>query len=172
MKNFLQRFIASILSLSIALTMMPLAAFAQQGVLYGDINRSGFVDQNDVNDFKKYLAEYSIDIDTKAADVNLDCSLDLRDLLLIEKYIAGYDVVLGDNVIITFDTNGGTRVDPVMLCNGAVLTDIMDEPVTEKDGHIFIGWFMDDGSPFYAEEAITASMTIHAKFEPIDTDIY
>lgn len=105
-----------------------------------------------MNDLKKYLAEYDIGIDAAAADVNLDGAIDLLDLLLIEKYLAGFDVILGKSVTITFDADGGKAVAAIKLAKGALLTDVADEPVTEKEGFIFTGWVQEDGSPFYAEE--------------------
>lgn len=171
MGKFRQRIVSGVLAFSMLLSVLPLTVFAEEKTLYGDVNRSGAVDQHDVDDLKKYLAEYDINIDTKAADINLDGSIDLRDLLLIEKYVAGMNVTLGNNVTITFDTNGGTAVDRIMLCNGAVLTDVAEEPVTYKDGYVFLGWFKEDGSPFYAEEPLTESLTLYAKFEVVDNNV-
>lgn len=165
-----QRIIAGILSLGILFTMVPLNVFAG-GILYGDVNRSGSVNQEDADDLKKHLAEYDIDIDAVAADVNRDNKVDLMDLLLIEKYLAGFDVTLGNNVKITFDTDGGTPVDSVMLCNGAVLSDYMPVPETEKENYIFLGWLKQDGSPFYAEEPITTSLRLRASFAELQSDV-
>jgi len=171
MKRINQRVTAGILIFSIALTILPITIFAKNSVLYGDVNRSSTVDQNDVNDLKKYIAEYDIDIDTVVADVNLDSTVDLQDVLLIEKYIAGQNIKLGDNVTITFDTDGGTAVDQIMLCNGATITDITDEPVTQKDGYIFTGWVKNDGSHFYAEDPITIDLDLKAKYEVLNSNM-
>ena len=171
MKRIMQRIIAGVLVCSIVLNMIPLTTFAQKRVLYGDVNRSGLVDQSDVNDMKKYLAEYDIDIDKAVADVNRDSSVDLKDLLLIEKYVAGLNVVLGDNVMITFDTDGGTAVDKIMLCNGAAITDVTEEPVTDKEGYVFTGWVKEDGTPFYAQAPVTTNLNLRAKFEVLDNSV-
>ncbi len=173
MKKIQQRIMAGVLTLSIVLTMLPLTVFARQNVLYGDVNSSGLVDQNDVNDLKKYLAEYNIDIDREAADVNLDRQIDLKDLLLIEKHLTDHNIKLGDGVTITFDADGGTPVDSILLCKGAILSDVnLTEPVTQKDGYIFTGWVNKDGGDrFYAESPVTTDLNLKATYEAVDSQV-
>lgn len=171
MKKIMQKMTAGVLAVSMLLSMLPLSVFAKTSVLYGDVNQSGAVDKNDVNDLKKYLAEYDIDIDAVAADVNLDSAVDLQDLLLVEKYVAGQDIKLGDNVTITFDSDGGTPVGKVLLCNGATITDVTTEPVTQKDGYIFTGWVKKDGAHFYAEDPVTTDLDLKANYEVLDSNI-
>lgn len=50
MKCLNKRFMASILILSMLLSMAPSKAFAENSVLYGDVNDSGNINQEDVDD--------------------------------------------------------------------------------------------------------------------------
>ena len=46
---------------------------------------------------KKHLAGYTgLNIDTEAADVNGDGKIDSKDAVRLLRYLAGYDVKLGD----------------------------------------------------------------------------
>lgn len=142
--------------------------FAAETVSYGDVNRDTLINEVDVSDLKKYLAEYAIDIDTAAADVNADGIINLQDLLLLEQYVAGLDVILGKRVTVTFDTNGGSAVEPIHLCKGATLSSVVDKiPTTNKEGNIFTGWKTSTGEAFYAEDVITQDITVIANFDLI-----
>lgn len=155
---------AGALAFIMMFTALPLYAFADtpDGILYGDVNRDKTIDDKDVSDLKKYLAEYEIEIDEQAADVNTDGKIDLLDLLLLEKYVAGLDVILGEVCTITFDTDGGSSVQPVKLQKGSSLKQT---PRTSKNGYTFLGWFTAEGTPFYAEDEITNDLTLYAKYE-------
>ena len=45
---------------------------------------------------KKHLAGYTgLEIDTEAADVNMDGNIDSKDAVRLLRHLAGYDVILG-----------------------------------------------------------------------------
>lgn len=174
-KSKKKRILAGLLAICMTTSILQATAFAVNTgadgtVFYGDINKDGKVDESDVKALKQYLAEYkNLDIDKKAADVNVDNVIDLKDLLLLEQKAAGLDVILGESVTVTFDSNGGTPVDAIRLCKGAALSSVVEEvPSTQKDGAVFAGWYVDTDTPFYAEDALDADVTVYAAFEEID----
>ncbi|MGN0114103.1 MAG: dockerin type I repeat-containing protein, partial [Acutalibacteraceae bacterium] len=63
--------------------------------IYGDLNRDGKVNLMDLVALRKYLAKWSIEVDTAAADCNADSKVNLMDLILLRKYLAKWSVVLG-----------------------------------------------------------------------------
>ena len=63
--------------------------------IYGDVNGDGLVNKKDSLLLKMYLADNSVTIDKKAADVYLDNSVNKKDSLYLKQYLAGLDVVLG-----------------------------------------------------------------------------
>lgn len=64
-------------------------------LLYGDIERDGRVDANDVSLYLKYLAEYPVEINLFAGDVNLDGKSDAVDVSDMLKYLAEWEITLG-----------------------------------------------------------------------------
>lgn len=66
-------------------------------------------------------------------------------------------------VAIFFETNGGTAMAAIEVEKGATAGTIA---VPEKEGYTFDGWYTDKAltTPFNAEEAITESMTLYAKW--------
>ena len=70
--------------------------FAQQEILYGDVNGDGKINTKDVILLRQYIAKYDVDsIDLSAADVNGDGKINTKDVILLRQYIAKYDVILG-----------------------------------------------------------------------------
>ena len=63
--------------------------------IYGDVNGDGLVNKKDSLLLKMYLADNSVTIDKKAADVYLDNSVNKKDSLYLKQYLAGLDVILG-----------------------------------------------------------------------------
>lgn len=61
----------------------------------GDCTGDGKVDKRDLIRLQKYLADWVVDIDLKAADCNGDGNVDKRDLIRLQKYLAGWNVELG-----------------------------------------------------------------------------
>ncbi|MGN0115311.1 MAG: dockerin type I domain-containing protein [Acutalibacteraceae bacterium] len=64
-------------------------------IIYGDTNSDGNVNLLDLILMRKYLAKWSVEIDTAAADCNADGNINLLDLILMRKYLAKWNVVLG-----------------------------------------------------------------------------
>lgn len=69
-----------------------------------------------------------------------------------------------DYVTITFETNGGTIIDPIQTVLGYSF-DVID-PI--KEGHTFVGWFIDAllTEPFeMGIDVASSNMTLYAKYE-------
>jgi uncharacterized repeat protein (TIGR02543 family) len=66
---------------------------------------------------------------------------------------------------VTFDSAGGTELSPVKANEGKTIK----LPVAYKTRSKFLGWFTEAGgagSPFTGETAVTADITVYAKWEP------
>lgn len=65
-------------------------------VKYGDLNGDDKINLLDLIAIRKYLAKWSVDVNTAAAaDCNADGKVNLLDLILMRKYLAKWNVVLG-----------------------------------------------------------------------------
>lgn len=85
-------------------------------------------------------------------------------------YVAPTDVV-ADKYLVTFDTDGGTAVQPQTVESGKTAVRPEDP---EKDGFVFCGWFKSDLSgAFDFEKPVTSNVTVKAKWEKkIPGDFY
>ena len=87
------------------------------------------------------------------------------------KLYAQWVEVPSDSVALTFVSNGGNFVEPMVVSSGATLS-AAQKPVSQKTGYDFMGWFTstDDGetlsSSAYTFENITSSVFLYAKWEP------
>lgn len=72
--------------------------------------------------------------------------------------------------VITFETNGGTAVEPVKAAPG----EPVEQPKSEKSGYKLSGWFLDDGTfgqPFDFSEMPAEHITLYAKWELFNTGL-
>ncbi|CDR31241.1 Pectate trisaccharide-lyase precursor [Acholeplasma oculi] len=67
---------------------------------------------------------------------------------------------------ITLETNGGNHLDDIILESGQKL----EISVPVKEGHIFIGWFLNDVK-FDMNQVITSDITLHAKWIISDGEV-
>ena len=65
---------------------------------HGDLDSNGKINLGDLIAMRKYLAKWSININTANADCNADGRVNLLDLILLRKYLANWNVTLGGNV--------------------------------------------------------------------------
>ena len=165
MKN--KRVFRSLLSVLLALTMLaqlvPMSIFAQNSVLYGDVDSNDTIDNTDVDLLARYLSNHtSAEIDEDAADVDRNGVIDLNDLLYLVKLVKGADISLGQTATVTFDTNGGTAIDPITVVVGSTIT----APEAQKDNAVFLGWYTDEAltTPFYSSDPIVQDVTVYAKY--------
>jgi len=103
------------------------------------------------------------DLDTLTAVVNYSGSLKKNSQFVISDYCPGESGPT--TYTVTFDSNGGSAVDPVTdIAYNATIT-LPADPT--KAGNIFAGWFSDDTTflvPFTASTPVTASITVYAKW--------
>lgn len=72
---------------------------------------------------------------------------------------------------VSFETNGGTDIDPITVIKG----DMIELPANpEKEGDIFLGWYTDADftKKFIPESKIVEDITLYAKWESSDTVTY
>lgn len=67
---------------------------------------------------------------------------------------------------VTFKTNGGTKLDSLVIKNGDKLEDI-EEPT--KEGYKFLGWYS-NGKEFDFDKKIEEDVTLVAKWEKVEID--
>ncbi len=83
--------------------------------------------------------------------------------------VKNHDENLNQTYIISFNTNGGTKVPSVSLKAGSHIT--LPEAPT-REGYVFIGWFLDDDFEQEVNPSIfkvVGSRTIFAGWESVDT---
>ena len=74
-----------------------------------------------------------------------------------------------ETLTLTFNTNGGTEIEPQKVLKGDVATRPNDPTKGEKD--VFAGWFANSACtiPFDFATPLTQSLTIYAKWQTTDT---
>ena len=69
---------------------------------------------------------------------------------------------------ITFDTTGGTSVDPIVVTEGAMLGETIWTPpvVSEKNGYTFDDWYKNAAAtiPVTVEDTVTSDITLYASW--------
>jgi|GEM_PF-671972 len=80
-----------------------------------------------------------------------------------------YTVMAGAKTV-TFETNGGSEIQPLMMQTGGTLFDM---PMPVKDGAAFIGWYTDEAltQAFYSDTPIDQDMTLYAQYAERDNDV-
>ena len=81
--------------------------------------------------------------------------------------VAGSETPEGAEYTVTFDTQGGSAIDPVQVV-GNTKMDKPDNPT--KPGHVFKGWYLDlndtsNGSFMFDETEITGDITLYALWQ-------
>lgn len=75
-----------------------------------------------------------------------------------------------EQVTVTFETNGGNKVEPIVLNKGEKLTSL---PQSYLLGSSFSGWFTDTelSNAFHVDTAINEDLTLYAGFIETDVDM-
>ena len=71
-----------------------------------------------------------------------------------------------DKITVTFDSNGGTEVNPIEINPGSSIGTL---PTTTKDDSAFLGWYINlsDSNPIDSTYTPTENITLHAKWSDI-----
>ncbi|MBN2436807.1 MAG: leucine-rich repeat protein [Spirochaetes bacterium] len=115
------------------------------GIL-GDTDSDGEVTIEDSLLTAQYYISMDLEyFDTTVADVNGDTVINITDALLIAQYYSGqitsFPVEAMQSYTVSFDTDGGSTIEPVTLKYG-VLLGRPEVPV--KAGSYFAGWYKDE----------------------------
>jgi uncharacterized repeat protein (TIGR02543 family) len=75
----------------------------------------------------------------------------------------------GEHLLVTFDTDGGSAVDPQRVYAGDTI-EVPEHP--KKDGLVFVGWYTDKTASVhmwdFLNNTVVDSMTLHAKWVQVD----
>ena len=63
--------------------------FSESVAFFGRLCYNFNIDMKDVTELRRALVDWDVTINEKAADVNKDGSLDLKDLVILRRYLAG-----------------------------------------------------------------------------------
>jgi len=76
----------------------------------------------------------------------------------------------GNNVTVSFQTNGGSEAPPVTLKRGERLSSL---PMPSKEDYAFTGWYTDSGlaDPFYSDVPVERNMTLYADYAERDNNL-
>ena len=85
-----------------------------------------------------------------------------RPVIEVPKEFLDDSIVTIPKATVTFETNGGTSVEPMEVDIGGTLDTI---PTTEKDPYGFAGWFDSDDHQLTTTTIILADITFYARWE-------
>ena len=165
----LKRILSGVLVAAIALTSLPMTAFAQtNNILYGDVNADGEIDLNDALMLKRYIAEEEPSgFQFKNADVNADKTVDMTDLLMLKKRLAEWDIHFGSDQYAVSFYDGDRLIETLFADQGEPLGKTPSVEKTSKAGGIFVGWYADHDCtiPFYSENPVNSDTSVYAKYD-------
>lgn len=107
-------------------------------------------------------------IDGEAVDGNADTSQ--AGTYIYEGKVEGTELtaslvlVVEQIYTVTFDSNGGTIVDSIIVTSGSVITVLIE---SRKDGYTFDGWYKDEGLNEvwnFENDTVETSITLYAKW--------
>lgn len=127
-----------------------------------DENQKVMIPQNPIKEGYEFLGWFLNDV---AYDFD---TLVTSDIVLIAKWeIIETPVV--ETFIVTFDTQSDTVIDAQIVHKDGKVEKPAQNPV--KNGYVFINWYTDiSGNQAYDfNAAVTADITLYAKWEPIET---
>ena len=84
-------------------------------------------------------------------------------IYLYSKYYSDYVIAYASGHTVTFNSNGGSEVTPIVVANGGTIATL---PTPSKSGYKFGGWYSDAGltTPFTTDTTVTADVTLYAKW--------
>ncbi len=84
-------------------------------------------------------------------------------------YSGGYTPPTSVYCTLTFDTNGGTKINSITRISGTTVD--LTQYITEKDGYAFAGWYADaELTESITSIHLTGDKTVFAGWEKIETD--
>ena len=164
-----KRIVSMLLVGAMFLTSIPMTAMAKTSdTKYGDVNGDGEIDFHDILTLKQHIAEMNPkNYVPKNADVNADGVADFIDILFIKKYIAEFDgIKLGPEVLTVRFYDGERLIDALPAEKGSPLGEVPSVAKSSKKNATLLGYYKDKEftQPFYAEDPVTESMDIYAKY--------
>lgn len=161
---------AFILSMSILISSIPMAVFAQQtaGSIttttgFGDVDDNGNIDLEDVLALEEFFVDNEKVINLSNSDVNADGVIDELDLEKLRDYLAGNTPIAPELCKITFNTNSDDVIEPIYIGKDINYRGALPNPV--KDGGIFLYWANSEGEEFKVADPLLEDITVSAVYQ-------
>lgn len=166
-----KRIISFLLVIALFFSALPTSVSAKtSGNLYGDVNGDKTIDLLDALDLKKFI----VNNETSAfnfvnADVNTDQYADIKDLIMLNKYLAEWDIHLGPELLTVSFYDGENIIDVLPAEMNYPLGEVPKPEKSSKANAILIGYFTDKEftNPFYSDDPVTGNINVYAKYQEI-----
>jgi len=166
------RIISFLLAAALVITALPMSVFAKvSGNLYGDVNGDNTIDLLDALDLKRYIdtsnSSEALEISFVNADVNTDKAADDKDLVMINKYLAEWDIHLGPELLTVTFYDGEDIIDVLPAEMNYPLGEVPKADKSSKPNAILLGYFADREltTPFYSDDPVTGNLSVYAKYK-------
>lgn len=144
-----KRIISFLLATALIITALPMSVFAKvSGNLYGDVNGDNTIDLLDALDLKRYIASSDssepLEISIVNADVNTDKLADDKDLVMLNKYLAEWDIHLGPELLTVTFYDGEDIIDVLPAEMNYPLGEVPKPEKSSKPNAILLGYYVDN----------------------------
>ncbi len=164
-----KRIISFLLVIALIFSALPTGVSAKtSGNLYGDVNGDKTIDLLDALDLKKFISKN----ETSAfkfvnADLNTDQYADLKDLMILNKYLAEWNIHLGPELLTVSFLDGEDIIDVLPAEMNYPLGEVPKTGKSSKANAILLGYFTDKEftSPFYSDDPVTGNTDVYAKYQ-------
>ena len=173
-KKTFKKIVSSFLVLVTVLTMLPMDSYARtSGNLYGDINGDTKIDLKDALDFRKHIVNGETSgFKFANADVNTDQYADLKDLIMLHKYLAEWDIRLGPELLTVSFFDGDEIIDVLPAEMYYPLKEVPSTAKSSKANAVLLGYYTDENftEPFYSEDPVMKNMDVYAQYQEMERD--
>lgn len=166
-----KRIISFLLVIALVFSALPASVSAKtSGNLYGDVNGDKTIDLLDALDLKKYIVENETsDFKFVNADVNTDQYADDKDLIMLNKYLAEWDIHLGPELLTVSFYDGEDIIDVLPAEMNYPLGEVPRTEKSSKANAVLLGYFTDKdfNTPFYSDDPVTGNINVYAKYQEL-----
>lgn len=130
------------------------------------IDKSAIKDKNDLGD--DFIGWYEVIGAKNGKDVLAKDVFDFKKSIDKNIKLKAVYSKKPETITITFDSNGGSKVNSITINKGVELT-LPEEPT--KDGYKFVTWEDKNGVPVYNKVLLDESITLYAKWDEVEEKV-